>query len=248
MPRNKETNAKNMLRLTRSLYGDAARYSEVAQKAHGSQTDGDQDDATWRRDVLSDLADEAARCIDAAEKKGLECSQLKEALIHARSALDNPPTKESHQRTPNAPSTSPTDKDNTNATSFPDDAESLVTRSYCSGSPNNQSESLLDSDEDADPRHDSTPPLICSAPTNKRSVNQLKLKPTKSDRGQTAGESEFINRCLPTKDLVNFGPDLSTSAHQPTQRSGEKTTQLPTQESFRLTCCDFCLLFCFIFV
>ena len=170
-----------MRRLVKDLYNDAEIYQEVAQRAYESQIGGDDDDAAWRRSMLVKLADEAARCVDATEKKGLECSQLKEALIHARSALDNPPTKESHQRTPNASSTSPTDKDNSNATSFPDDAESLVTRSYCSGSPNNQSEPLLDSDEDADPRHDSTPPLICSPPTNERSTNQLKPKPTRSD-------------------------------------------------------------------
>ena len=71
-----------MLRLTRNLYGDAARYREVAQRAQESQTKGDQDDAAWRRDVLTDSVDEATCCINAAEKKGRECSQLKEALIH----------------------------------------------------------------------------------------------------------------------------------------------------------------------
>ena len=139
-------------------------------------------------------------------------------------------TKESFQRTPNAPSTSPTDRDNVSAISSPGDAVSLVMRSYCSGSSNNQNKSILDLDEDDNPRHDSTPPLICSPPTNEHSTNQLRLEPTKPDQGQMAGGSKVSDRRLPTKDLINFGPRLPTS-HQPTQQSGKPITQLPTQPS-----------------
>ena len=223
MPKNKETSPKNMRRLSRDLFSDAEIYQEVAQRAYESQTEGDKDDATWRRNMLVKLTEEAVCCIEAAEKKGRKCPELKEALKHAQTSLKGP-----HSDSTTATSV---DRDNVDAAMPQDDTESLVTRSYCSGSSNNQNKSSLDSDEDANPHHDSTPPLICSPPTNERSTNQLKPKPTKSDRGQTAGGSEFIDRRLPTKDHVNFGPELSTSSHQPTQQSGEQTTQLPTQPS-----------------
>ena len=67
-----------MRRLSRDLYSDAEIYQEVAQRAFESQTEGDKDDAAWRRNILVKLTEEAACCIESAEKKGCECSQLKE--------------------------------------------------------------------------------------------------------------------------------------------------------------------------
>merc|ERR1712003_355319 len=128
-----ETSPKNIRRLSRDLFSDAAIYQEVAQRAHESQTEGDHDDATWRRNVLVKLAEEAICCIETAEKKGRECSQLKEALKHAQASLKNP-----HLESSKPPTTAIVNRNSFDAMLPSRDAESLVTRSCCSGTSSNQ--------------------------------------------------------------------------------------------------------------
>ena len=113
-----------MRRLSRDLYSDTEIYQEVAQRADESQTEGDKDDAAWRRGMLVKLTEEAACCIEAAEKKGRKCSELKYALKHAQTSLTS-----THS---DSTTTAPIDRDNVAATMPQVDTESLVTRSCLS--------------------------------------------------------------------------------------------------------------------